>query len=127
RPQDVLAEPGRLQTAYGLFTYVWFDSQQLKTVIGTDRLGYSPLYYAEEPGCTRFSTSLSYLKSEILIRTPDYAAWEELSVLGELLGDKTPVREIRRADYGVTLEFIDGQMLVHRFWEPEVVPLVDYA
>jgi len=126
-PQDALADPRRLQSAYGLFTYVWFDREEMKTIVGTDRLGYSPFYYAEESRCVLFSTSFSYLKSEMPKRTPDYAAWEELSVLGELLGDKTTVREIRRADYGVSMEFVDGRMSMRRFWEPEVPDLVDYA
>ena len=124
---DALADPRRLYSAYGLFTYVWFDNQERKTVIGTDRLGYSPLYYAGDSQSIRFSTSLTHLKSAIPVRTPDYAAWEELSVLGELLGEKTTVREIRRADYGMTLEFVDGRMSVRRYWEPDVPPLVDYA
>ena len=56
--QNALADPRQLQSAYGLFTYVWFDCHQLKTIVGTDRLGYSPLYYAEESRCVLFSTSL---------------------------------------------------------------------
>jgi hypothetical protein len=125
--ENALTDPTRLHHAYGLFTYVWFDNQRRKTVIGTDRLGYSPLYYAEDGQSVLFSTSLTYLKSAIPVRTPDYAAWEELSVLGELLGNKTTVREIRRADYGTTLELVDGRISVRRHWEPDVPALVDYA
>ena len=125
--RDALADPLLLQSAYGLFTYVWFDRQQRKTIAGTDRLGYSPLYYTEASGCVLFSTSLGYLKCQLPERTPDYAAWQELSVLGELLGDKTTVIEIRRMDYGVFMEFAEGRMTMRRFWEPEVPALVDYA
>ena len=126
-PADALVDPCRLEAAYGLFTYVWFDRERLKTIVGTDRLGYSPLYYAEEYRCVRFSTSLSYVKSEMPKRTPDYAAWEELTVLGELLGDKTTVREIRRADYGVAMEFVDGRMSMRRLLGTRSARLVDYA
>src|SRR5206468_6497094 len=125
-PQAALADPGRLQTAYGLYTYVWFDGLERKTIIGTDRLGYSPLYYSSDGQLLRFSTSLSYLKSQLPAKTPDYAAWEELCVLGELLGDKTTVREIRRLDYGVAMCLSDGGISSRRFWKPEIPDTVDF-
>src|SRR5690242_8324846 len=35
--ENALTDPAHLHHAYGLFTYVWFDNQRRKTVIGTDR------------------------------------------------------------------------------------------
>lgn len=122
-----LAEPARLQTAYGLFGYVWHDSHTQKTIIGTDQLGFFPFYFAHHEAALCFSSSLTYLKSQLTVRTPDYAAWEELLILGDVIADKTTVREIRRLDPGTTITISQGRLTYPCFWKPAVPDMVDEA
>ena len=109
----------RLDTAYGYFAYVRYDKQSVDISIGTDRFGYFPIYYTFEDGRLFFGSSLAYVKSKLKHRSPDYEAWEELLVLGEVIGDKSTVKQVKRLRYGTRIDIKEGKMAVATFWTPE--------
>ena len=122
---QALAEPVRLQTAYGLYCYVWYDKTSGEVNIGTDRFGYFPIYYAFENRRFIFGSSLGFVKNRLRQRTPDYEAWEELLTLGEVIGDKSTIKEIKRLGEGTRIQIRDGSVQFHRYWRPEVPDLVN--
>ena len=113
----------RLDTAYGNFSYVRYEKKSGAITIGTDRLGFSPIYYAFENNCFIFATSLGYVKSRLRVRTPDYDAWEELMVLGEVIGNKSTVKQISRLLHGTRIEIDGAGVTFPIFWTPEVPEL----
>ena len=115
-----IRDPGRLDTAYGHFAYLRYDKISREITIGTDRFGFFPIYYAFEGGCLIFGSSLGFVKSKLKQRTPNYEAWEELMLLGEVIGDKTTVKQIKRLSYGTRIDIKNGRMAFSKFWSPEV-------
>jgi hypothetical protein len=126
-PAQFLADRRVLDTAYGLYGYVRYDKASGDLVIGTDRLGYFPLYYAFDGKRLVFGATLAFVKRRIENRTPDYEAWEELMALGEVIGDKSTVKEIRRLAPGTRIHIAAGRMKLVRYWQPEIPDPVDEA
>lgn len=120
-----IRDQGRLDTAYGYFAYVRYDKVSAEITIGTDRFGYFPMYYAFEGGCLIFGSSLGAVKSKLKQRSPNYEAWEELMVLGEVIGDKSTVKEIKRLGYGTRITIKNGRVAFPSFWSPEVPEPMD--
>lgn len=82
RGDELLQDPSALEEAYGLYTYAKFDKSERTLVIGTDKLGFSPLYYARLGGGLVFSTCLQLVKQYLPSVSADYEAWDELLNLG---------------------------------------------
>jgi hypothetical protein len=122
---QAISDQQRLDMAYGHFAYVLYDKLSDEITIGTDRFGYFPMYYALESGCLIFGTSLGAVKSRLKKRTPDYEAWEELLFFGEILGDKSTVKEIKRLSPGTRVNIKNRRIEFSTYWLPEVPPIVD--
>lgn len=124
-PEALRDDTSKLEAAYGYYAYVRCDKLSGEVDIGTERLGYFPIYYAFEDHRFVFSTSLNFVKSALQRRSPDHEAWEELLVLGEVIGDKTPVKEIKRLSVGTRIRITPTGISFRRFWTPEVPETVD--
>lgn len=124
-PEELAARIDLAQSAYGCFAYVWVDRRTRETIIGTDRLGFFPLYHASEGGRFLFATSVEPVLRQLAKRTPDYAAWEELLTLGDIIGDKSTVKEITRLLPGTRIELSDGRVRLQRYWSLEFPDFVD--
>jgi hypothetical protein len=123
--EEAILNPYAFETAYGHFAYVWYDKACEDVIVGTDRYGFFPIYYALENGLFIFSTSIGYVKSQLKHRSPDFEAWEEIMVLGEVLGEKTAVKQIKRLSEGTRIQIKNGKVSFYRFWSPEVPDPVD--
>lgn len=123
--EKVLPDIRALETAFGHFCYVRFEKATGRVDIGTDRLGYYPLYYALVDGRLVFGTSINFVKSKLRKPTVNYDAWEELLVLGEVIGDKSIVKEIERLPSGTRISIDNQKIRFVRFWSPELPDLVD--
>ena len=119
---QILNEPRVLDKAFGYYTYVLFDKNKYDIFVGTDRLGYSALYYAWEGGQFLFSSSPTLLKYALKTVTPNFEAWDEILTLGDIIGEKSVVCEISRARWGqkflLTAESVDKIDI----WSPETPP-----
>ena len=118
-------DPHRLESAYGLFFYVVYEKLTDTVSLGTDRFGYFPLYYALQNERFIFGSSLEFVKNQLERREPDYEAWEELMVLGDVIGEKTTVKQIKRLQEGTRINIKTNGIEFHRFWRPEVPDPVD--
>lgn len=117
---ELLNNQTALDNAYGLFTYIKVLKKTNEVIIGTDKLGFSPLYYSRQKNAVHFSTSLTVLKYRLGEITPNYEAWEELLNLSTILGDKTTVKEISRLGYGYRIHISRDKINFKRFWSPEI-------
>jgi hypothetical protein len=113
-----------LERAFGYFAYVRIEKGTGNIDIGTDWMGLFPLYYAEEDGRVIFGTTLDFVKSNMRNPAVNYEAWEELFVLGDVIGDKSVVKGAERLRYGTRIQLDSKIRLVH-FWKPEQPDLID--
>lgn len=118
--EQAIRDQSKLDAAYGYFAYVRVDKRTAHVTIGTDRFGYFPIYYAIEKDCLFFGTSLAHVKSKLKYRSPDYEAWEELLVLGEVIGDKSTVKQVKRLRYGTRIDIRGGKWALTTYWTPEM-------
>ncbi len=125
--QQAILEPSRLETAYGYYGYVWYDKTTEEIRIGTDRFGFFPIYYAFENDVFIFGSSINFVKDRLKYRSPDYEAWEEIFVLGEVIGEKSTVKQIKRLSEGTQIQIKDGKVSFRRYWQPEIPEPVDEA
>jgi hypothetical protein len=123
--RELLSDPTLLDKAFGYYTYALFDKRAGTIDIGTDRLGYSPLYFAWERGIFRFSSSSTLLKYELESATPNFDAWDETLHLGDILGEKTLVKEIRRLRSGKKFRMTADRVDQIEFWQPELPEFTD--
>jgi hypothetical protein len=119
---DALRDRARLDQAFGYFAYVHHDKHSGETTIGTDRFGYFPMYYAFEEGRLVFGSTMDFVRSQLEHCSPDYDAWEDLLVLGEVLGERSTVKQIKRLLYGTRIAIRDGRVAFETFWTPEMPP-----
>lgn len=117
--EALLANPAATEDAYGVYTYVRRDRHSGEVHIGTDRLGIGPLYYAQEGETLLFSTSLPLLKEQLKRASIDIEAWEEIIALQHILGDKTPIKEIRRLRAGQKIVLRNQRVSFETVWEPQ--------
>ena len=121
----ILSDITALETAFGHYCYVRLQKATGRVDIGTDRLGYYPIYYAFDGWRLVFGSTLNYVKSKVKRPSPDFDAWEELLVLGEVIGDKSTVKEVKRLPSGTRLVIENEAIKFVRFWTPECPEVVD--
>lgn len=123
--EELLNDPTLLDSAFGYYTYVLFHKESRTVFLGTDRLGYSPVYYTRDKQTFRFSSSLTLLKYELDAATPNLDAWDEHLALDDILGEKTVVKEISRLRWGRKFRMTADRIDSVDVWDPEVPPFTD--
>jgi hypothetical protein len=83
------------------------------------------MYYAWEGKTFRFSSSLTLLKYELDIVTPNLDAWDEILTVGDILGDKTVVNEVKRLRWGRKFRMSADRIDTVDIWDPEVPAFTD--
>ena len=120
-----------LQKAEGTFAYCLFLKKQNRVVIGTDRLGFFPLYYTEDDKVGfSFSNFLFHLKPFLTNPKPCWDAWDELLNEQDVLGDKTPIKGVKRLRQGQKLVIDNDRVCRKEFWRfesPKPVSFDEYV
>ncbi len=124
-PEELSGSHTALDNAYGLYSYVKINKDEQEITIGTDKLGFSPIYYSFQSNLFMFSTSLTLLKYRVGIVSPDYEAWDEMLNLETVLGDKTSIKEIKRLAPGTRIHIEKGKVRFKEFWSPEIPSPID--
>ncbi len=124
---DGLTSIAHLEQAFGNFCFVRFEKATGHVDIGTDRTGLFPLYHAVQDGRLIFGTTLNFVKANLRNPTANHDAWEELFVLGEVLGDKSTIQGVERLRYGTRLSIAGGKVRSVQYWVPEQPDIVDDA
>jgi len=118
--QQLLDDPTLLDQAFGYYTYVLLEKNLGRAFLGTDKLGFSPVYYAWEGETFHFSSSLTLLKYELGKATPNLDAWDEIFTIGDILGDKTVIKEATRLRWGRKFRMSAHRVDTKDIWDPEV-------
>lgn len=125
--EELLGNTNAIDRAYGIYSYVKMARRASEITIGSDRMGFGPLYYALENDTLLFATSLVLLKDRLRKTTIDYEAWEEILNLERILGEKTTVKEIKRLGAGQKIVLKDGRITFETVWTPEEPTYTDPA
>jgi hypothetical protein len=105
-----------LEDANGTFSYCLWLKQKDVLIFGTDKLGFYPLYYSlSSPYC--FANFIFHLKPFIKVLKPNWDAWDEILNEGDVLGEKTPIKDISRLRQGEKIVLAVGQLTRKTFWE----------
>jgi hypothetical protein len=118
--EQIARNPALLNAAFGYYTYVVVDKIGGEIALGTDRFGFSPLYYSLVDEHLRFSSSITLLKGDLKNLTPNMDAWDEILILGDIIGEKTVVQEIQRLQWGRKISIRDGRVEFVTVWSPDV-------
>lgn len=116
---ELLNDASAIDQAYGIYSYVKISRHADEVSIGSDRLGFGPIYYAMENGSLLFATSLILLKDRLRKTTIDYEAWEEILNLERILGEKTTIKEIKRLGAGQKIVLKGERITFETVWAPE--------
>ena len=124
--KDILKCPSdRLHELSGMYLYVAKDHDTGVTFIGTDAIGFAPLYYSLTRDRLLFGSNVSLLKYRVKPRTPDIETWDEILNFGDIIGDKTVLKEIKRLLAGVRIRIADDRVHFETVWMPEYPDFVD--
>jgi asparagine synthase (glutamine-hydrolysing) len=103
---------------HGMFAFALWDGQRQQLVLGRDRLGIKPLYYARLPDRFLFASELKALLA-VWPRTPELDPGALVQSLQNQFnsGDRTLVRGIHRLPPGTTLTVdTPSSLREQRFW-----------
>jgi len=114
-----------LDNAYGLYSYIKIEKKEQEIIIGTDKMGFSPVYYSLQDDSLFFSTSLTLLKYKLKKVSPDYEAWDDILNFGDIIGEKTTIKEIKRLDPGTRIHISNGKISFKVFWNYEIPDQAD--
>lgn len=111
-----------LESASGTFCYVLSLKDRL--VIGTDAMGFYPLFYHMDEGLS-FANFIPHLKHRLAKPKINWDAWNELLNGGDILGNKTTINGIFRLREGEKLCLRKGQITFEHFDVYQAMSFVD--
>jgi asparagine synthase (glutamine-hydrolysing) len=115
--------PDAVRRLNGMFAFAIFDRRSRELVLGRDRLGIKPLYYAALPGRFLFASEVkSLLRYEDLPRDLNPHAVQDYLGLRYVPGDVTMLRAVRRLPPAHLLRYRGGALSVERYWSPPLEP-----
>ena len=115
----MLARDGErvLNELTGMFAFGWWDAARRRLLLGRDRFGEKPLFFAKHAGCLWFASEEKALFAAGVPCTFDRDAWPELMFFRYVAGDRTPYQGVNRLLPGHVLEVIGGEVEVRRWWD----------
>ena len=118
-----------LEEAEGTFSYCLWLKLENKIVVGTDKLGFYPLYYTNTNDKICFANFLFHIKPFLHSPKPCWDAWDELLNERDVLGDKTTIDGVKRLRQGQKLTILKNVLSVIDFWKfksPQQVGFDEY-
>jgi asparagine synthase (glutamine-hydrolysing) len=110
----------------GMYAFAIWDTNRQRLLIGRDRFGEKPLFYAEpRRGALIFASELRALLSEGSVSFElDAAALDRFFVFSYAPGPGSMVKGVRQLPPGCTLTWsvADPRVRLHRYWTPKVLP-----
>jgi asparagine synthase (glutamine-hydrolysing) len=107
----------------GMFAFVIWDGRQRRMILGRDRFGVKPLYYAETDGGERllFASEIKALFAEERVpRALNQSRLAEYLSFRSLADEETLFEGVRQVMPGTLMLLEDGRRQERRYWSPEV-------
>ena len=102
----------------GMYGFALWDSERRRFLLGRDRLGVKPLYYAIRDGRLLFASEMkAILAVPGFSASIDPVALEAYLSLGYTPAPLTLVQGIRKLPPATVLKIEDGEMTMSRYWE----------
>jgi asparagine synthase (glutamine-hydrolysing) len=115
----------------GMFAFALWDERRKRLLIGRDRVGKKPLFYAERDGWLSFASELKALLSDSHIpREMNIGALDSYLAFGYVPAPASIWRAVRKLPPAHTLIWEHGRSRLDRYWqldyaEKTVAPLPD--
>lgn len=107
----------------GMFAFALWDARAERLVLGRDRLGIKPLFYAADNGRILFGSEIKALaRAGILSLHLDPHALDRYLTLGYIPSPLTIYREIRKLEPGHLLVSDRGGTRIERYWQLRFEP-----
>lgn len=100
----------------GMFAFALWDSKEKTLLLGRDRLGVKPLYFAMHEGKLYFASEHKALFVGGVPKDFDTATWEELLLFRFTAGERTPWKGVQRLLPGHVMTWRNGDISTHRWW-----------
>lgn len=114
-----------LEDAEGTFAYVLYLKNTKEIIIGTDKMGFYPLYYTDDAREFIFGNFIPHIKHRLKKAEPNWDSWDELLNTGDVLGRKTTLKGVSRLRQGEKICFAGDVYSLKNFWGYEGTDFVD--
>jgi len=102
----------------GMFAFAIYDTRNRRLLLARDRLGIKPLHYALTGGRFLFGSEIkSLLAVAPELSTLDQRALWNYMYFGYIPDPETAFLSIKKLPPGHVLEFEDGKINIHRYWD----------
>lgn len=102
---------------HGMFAFALWDRRRHRLLIGRDRVGKKPLYYAHQRGGISFASELrALLEDREVSRRIDPAAIDAFLTYGYIPAPRSIFHGVRKLSPAHTLVFEDGNVRTNRYW-----------
>jgi asparagine synthase (glutamine-hydrolysing) len=110
---------GRLR---GMFAFALYDKRR-GLIMARDRLGIKPLYYHAAADFIAFASEVkALLRGGVVPAERDRTALAGFLIAGAVPAPRTMIEGIRCLEAGHWLEFKDGSVGIHKYWDLECPP-----
>jgi asparagine synthase (glutamine-hydrolysing) len=107
----------------GMFAFSIWDDRRRRMLLGRDRFGVKPLYYAETDGGSRllFASEIKALfADEKVPRALNRARLGEYLAFRSVAGEETLFESVREVAPGTLMVLQGGRRTEHRYWSPQI-------
>jgi asparagine synthase (glutamine-hydrolysing) len=110
--------PQCVKRLHGMFAFALWDQQHRRLVIGRDRIGKKPLFYASHRGTLSFASELrALLQDRAIPRELDLGALDRYLALGYVPAPMSAHRAVRKLPPAHLLIWQDGRLRLERYWQ----------
>jgi asparagine synthase (glutamine-hydrolysing) len=110
--------PRCVERLSGMFAFALWDDRRRELVLGRDRFGKKPLYYAEVGGSLLFGSELKALREHPLCpRELDFGALSRYLALEYVPTPHSIFTGVRKLPGGHLLRWRDGRSTIERYWD----------
>jgi len=102
----------------GMFAFAAWDNRSRTLLLGRDRLGVKPLYYALLPDGILFGSEIkSLIEDPVVSREWDPEALDVYLTLGYIPAPLTIYKAVRKLDAGHTLKVVGSTVSIRQYWD----------
>ncbi|HVG30153.1 MAG TPA: asparagine synthase (glutamine-hydrolyzing) [Pyrinomonadaceae bacterium] len=108
----------------GMFAFAVWDEPRRRFLLGRDRFGVKPLYYAETKDRLLFASEIKALFADAEVpRRLNHARLAEYLAFRSVAGEETLFEGVREVAPGTVQVYEAGRRAERRYWSPEVPPV----
>ncbi len=101
----------------GMFAFALWDTKRRTLLLARDRAGIKPLYYYIGRDRLSFASELkALLQDQTVPRKLNYHALHDYLSLGYVPAPESIFVRINKLPPGHVLEYVDGEVAIHRYW-----------